>query len=167
MNFSLISQFLNAVLTFCTRPFLKLKKYVSASAAGLVFNPDQLDLVCAIPVSTCHFSAIFSDWPPKSQTPKDVDMNQADYDRESGSRSALFCNMVRNGGRASTFNRLPVRTALMSLSGFAECFVSESGNLHLVHVPDHVSVRYCVPVATFGSSAWFLSVLVDGLLMLS
>ena len=32
----------------------------------------------------------------------------------------------RNGGCASTFNRLPVRTASMSSAGLAECFVRES-----------------------------------------
>ena len=41
-------------------------------------------------------------------------------------KNALFCNMVRIGGCASTFKRLPVRTALMSSSALAECLVSES-----------------------------------------
>ena len=41
-------------------------------------------------------------------------------------KNALFCNMVRKGGCASTFKRLPVRTALMSSSALAECLVSES-----------------------------------------
>ena len=41
-------------------------------------------------------------------------------------KNALFCNMVRKGGCASTFKRLPVRTALMSSSALAECLVSKS-----------------------------------------
>ena len=41
-------------------------------------------------------------------------------------KNALFCNIVRKGGCASTFKRLPVRTALMSSSALAECLVSES-----------------------------------------
>ena len=41
-------------------------------------------------------------------------------------KNALLCNIVRKGGCASTFKRLPVRTALMSSSALAECLVIES-----------------------------------------
>ena len=81
-------------------------------------------------------------------------------------KNALFCNMVRKGGCASTFKRLPVRTALMSSSALAECLVSESARQSSLHVQGRASVHCCFPFSTSGSNALFLSVPVDVLWML-
>ena len=80
-------------------------------------------------------------------------------------KNALFCNMVRKGGCASTFKRLPVRTALMSSSALAWS-ANLPDNLHSVHVQGRASVHCCFPFSTSGSNALFLSVPVDVLLLL-
>ena len=66
-------------------------------------------------------------------------------------KNAFFCNMVRNGGCASTFKRLPVRTALMSSSCFVECFVSESSRQSSLRT----CARPCIcPLLLSGRNSW-------------
>ena len=69
-------------------------------------------------------------------------------------KNVLFCNMVRNGGCASTFKRFPVRTALISLSALAERWLANlPGNLHVAHAQCHAAVRNCFPSARLVSTA--------------